>query len=195
MPIEIGGIPLNRIHKLATLEQASLVEHRIPGLEGNVVQNMGRDSVRLQVEGIFYGPTAKDDLEALRELYKAREPVDFLAEIVGEAYFSQVVIHRFEVFEAAGSPDEFGYLLHIAEYVEPPEPEAAPDFAAVDESILDAAQSFMDAATLPDLIGSIPNISNPLEPLNGALDGVEEAMGGLQSVADGLQSLFGIGGD
>ncbi len=194
MPIEIGSIQLNRIHKLATLEQAALVEHRIPGLEGSVVQNLGRDSVRLQVEGIFYGPTARDDREAVRDLYKKREPVDLLVEIVGEAYFSQVLITRFEVFEVAGSPDEFGYTLHLMEYVEPPEPEAAPDFAAVDASILEDAQSFMDAATLPDLLGSIPNIANPLEPLSGALDGVEDAMGGLELIGGNLQSLFGIGG-
>ena len=194
MPIEIGGIQLNRVHRLATLEQAALVAHRIPGLEGSVVQNMGRASVQLQVEGIFYGATAKDDLEALRALYKNREPVDFLAEIVGEAYFSQVVITRFEVLEAAGNPDEFSYMLHIMEYVEPPEPEAASDFAAVDASILDDAQNFMEAATLPDLLGSIPNITNPLAPLESAMDGVEEAMSGLGSVTGHLQSLFGIGG-
>jgi hypothetical protein len=195
VPIEIGGIQLNRVHRLATLEQAALVSHRIPGLEGSVVQNMGRASVQLEVEGIFYGETAKGELEGLRALYKKREPVDFLAEIVGEAYFSQVLITRFDVFEVAGNPDEYSYLLHILEYVVPPEPEAAPDFADVDASILEDAQSFMDAATLPDLIGSIPNITNPLAPLDGALDSVEEAMSGLSSVTSSLQSLFGIGGD
>ena len=139
-------------------------------------------------------PRHKEDLEALRTLYKNREPVDFLGEIVGEAYFSQVVITRFEVLEVAGNPDEFSYVLHIMEYVEPPEPEAASDFAAVDASILDGAQNFMEAATLPDLFGSIPNITNPLAPLEGAMDSVEGAMSGLGSVTAPLQSLFGIGG-
>jgi DNA circularisation protein N-terminus len=194
MPIEIGGIQLNRVHRLATLEQTALVAHRLPGMEGSVVQNLGRPSVQLQVEGICYGATAQDDLEALRTLYKTREPVEFLAEIVGEAYFSQVVITRFEVLEVAGHPDEFSYVLHIMEYVEPPEPEAVSDVAAVDAAILDDAQNFMEAATLPDLIGSIPNITNPLAPLEGAMDGVEAAMSGLASVSAPLQSLFGIGG-
>ncbi|MBK8021887.1 MAG: DNA circularization N-terminal domain-containing protein [Chloroflexi bacterium] len=194
MPIEIGGIILNHIHRLATIEQAAMVAHRIPGLEGSVVQNIGRASVQLQVEGIFYGATSRDDLEALRSLYKAREPVDFLADIVGESYFSQVVVTRMEVYEAASSPEEFGFLLHIMEYVEPPEPEAEPDFSAVDASILEDAQNFMDAVTLPDLIGGIPDITNPLAPLDSALDGVEEALSGLSSVTGSLQSLFGIGG-
>lgn len=198
MPIEIGGIELHRVHRLATLEEASLAAHRIPGLEGSVVQDLGRASVQLRVEGIFYGATANDDLEALRALYKQRKPVDFLAEIVGEAYFSQVVITHFEVFEVAGNPDELSYVLHVLEYVPPPEPEAAVDLGAVDGSILDDAQSFMDAAlaaaNLPDLIASIPDLSNPLTPLAGALDGVETAMQKLGDVAGPLQSLFGVGG-
>ncbi len=194
MPIEIGDIQLSRVHRLATLEQAAFVPHHIPGLEGNVVQNLGRASVQLQIEGIFYGTTARDDLEALRALYKNHEPVDFLAEIVGESYFSQVVISRFEVFEVAGNPDEFSYVLHVMEYVEPPEPAAAPDFATVDASILADAQSFIEAATLPDLLGSIPNITNPLAPLEGAMDGVEAALGGLGAATEHLQSLFGMDG-
>jgi len=193
MPIEIGGIQLNRVHRLATLEEAALAAHRIPGLEGSVVQDLGRASVQLQVEGIFYGATAKEDLERLRALYKKREPVDFLAELVGEAYFSQVVITHFEVFEVAGSPDERSYVLHVMEHVVPPEPEAAADLGVVDTSILDGAKSFIEAATLPDLIGSIPNIDNPLAPLAGALDGVEKAMSGLGEVTKPLQSLFGGG--
>lgn len=199
MPIEIGGIQLNRVHRLATLEQAALAEHRIPGLEGSVVQDLGRASVQLRIEGICYGATADDDLEALRSLYKDRKPVDFLAEIVGEAYFSQVVITHFEVFEVAGNPDELSYVLHVLEHVEPPEPEAAAvDLATVDASILDDAQSFMDAAmaaaNLPDLIASIPDISNPLAPLGGAMDGVKSAMEKLGGVTGPLQSLFGVGG-
>ena len=58
MPIEIGDITLSRIHKMTTIEQANFASHRIPGLDGNVVQNMGRDSVRLQIEGIYFGDVA-----------------------------------------------------------------------------------------------------------------------------------------
>ena len=62
MPVEVGGIKLHRVHKIVTLEQGAFVYHRIPGLEGNVVQVLGRDSVRLQIEGIFYGSEARLNL-------------------------------------------------------------------------------------------------------------------------------------
>ncbi len=191
MGIEIGGVQVNRIHRLAADERAAFVSHRIPGLEGNLVQRLGRHSVQLNIEGIFYGPTASDDLDKLRQFYKDGQPVDLLADIVGQAYFSQVVIEHLEVYQSADGPDEFGFVMRVAEYVVPPEPAAAQDLSGVDASIADAAQSFMAAATLPDMLGSVPNISNPLQPLSGALTGVKDAMSSLQGIGGSLESLFG----
>jgi len=191
MAIELAKIQLNRVHKIATLEQAALVYHRVPGLEGNVVQELGRDSVRLQIEGIFYGAKAKDDLEALRKVYKQRQPVDFLAEIVGQAYFSQVTLERFEVRQLADYPEQFSYSLIVAEYVAPPK-SAVADTAAVDAAIKRDAQNFMNVAMLPDSLtpGSIPNLTNPVAPLKGALSPVGEATQNLGTATGGLKSLF-----
>ena len=169
----------------------------MPGLEGNIVQNLGRDSVQLQIAGIFYGPTAKDDLEGLRQVYKQREPVDFLAEITGQAYFGQVLLERFEVRQLAQEPDQFSYTLTIAEYVVPPEPEAAvAGIPGVDADILSEAQSFMDSVTgaLTALDGlSIPNFADPTPPLRGALDGVKATLDELSGVTSSITALFGVG--
>lgn len=197
MAIELANIQLNKVHRVETLEQAALIPHHVPGLEGNLVQALGRNSVRLGIEGIFYGATAISDLEALREIYKQREPVDFLAEIVGQAYFGQVILEQFEVQQRAGEPDQFNYRLTIAEYVEPPQPQAptlgVPD---VDTAILDEAQNFMDsvsgALAAIDLL-SVPDFADPTPPLRGALDQVKTSLDGLSSVATGLQDLFGGG--
>jgi DNA circularisation protein N-terminus len=198
MTIELAGIQLNRVHRIATLERATLVQHRVPGLEGNLVQDLGRDSVQLQIEGIFYGTTAADDLEALRGIYKNREPVDFLSAIAGQAYFGQVVLERFEVRQLAQEPDQFSYRLTITEYVPPPQPETpVVGVPEVDASIVADAQNYMDSVTgaldaLDTL--SVPDFADPTPPLRGALDGVKEALDGLSSVATGLTELFGGGG-
>ena len=189
MAIELAGIQLHRVHKIATLEQAVLVHHRVPGLEGNVAQNLGRNSVRLQIEGIFYGSAAKDDLEALRKVYKQRKPVDFLAELVGQAYFSQVSLERFEVAQSAHYPDEFSYSLTIAEYVAPPKSDTAAA-ASVDRAIQLKAQNFMAVATLPNALGSIPELTNPVAPVQGALEQITGATQGLPSVTEGLNALL-----
>jgi hypothetical protein len=190
MGIEIGGISLNRIHRISTLEQAAFVRHRVPGLEGDLVQNMGRASVRLGIEGMFFGDAAVDDLTALRDLYKAREPVDFLADITGQAYFAQVILEQFEVVQQAGEVAQFSYRLQVAEYVEPPESNNDLGLDEVDTDIGLEALDFMDMIELPDLL-SVPDFGDPTPPLSNVLDGLETTLGGLSGPASNLATLFG----
>lgn len=192
MPVEIAGILLHRIHRITSVEQAALVYHRVPGLEGDLVQDMGRACVRLRIEGIFYGPTAADDLEALRKVSKARQPVDFLADIVGQAYFAQVTLDHLELVQAAREPEQFSFTLVVVEYVPPPQLAATTDFAGVDAGILAEAQNFMDLATLPDTL-SLPEFTDPTAPISGLLSGVETSMAPVGDVAGALTALFGTG--
>ena len=189
MPIELAGITLNRIHKMSTLESAGFTGHRIPGLAGTVFQDTGRHSARLLVEGIYYGEKAGEDLEKLRDVYKKREEADFLAEIVGQAYFSQVVIDRLEVFQQAGEPEQFSFKLILAEYVPPPEPEAGFDFPGVDDLLSLDALDFMDMLSLPDLL-SIPDFGDPTPPLLGALDSVGGILNEASLPAEDFGGLF-----
>lgn len=190
MPIELAGISLPRIHRIVTRERADFVSHRIPGLEGNVVQDFGRHSVRLKIEGIFYGATAKDDLEALRDVYKAREPVDFLADLVGQAYFAQVIVEEMEVRQAAEEPEQFSFQLTIAEYVPPPQPASGFEGPDIDSLLELEALDFLDMIQLPDLL-SVPGFGDPTVPLQSILDGVGGALGGLDQPAQDLAGLYG----
>jgi DNA circularisation protein N-terminus len=192
MTIELGGIKLNRVHRIVTLEQADLISHRIPGKQGNITQDLGRDSVRLQIYGIFYGEAnASKDLEALRKIYKQRQPVDFVAEIVGQAYFSQVIIEQFEVSQLAGEPEQFSYKLAIAESPIETKLTASPN---LDAKIELEANNLINIATIPDVlaIGSLPEITNPIEPLRGALEPVKAATQNLNAATEGLKAIFGF---
>lgn len=192
MPIEVAGIQLNRIHQVKTLEQGSFIHHRIPGLQGNAIQSIGRNSVCLQLHGIFYGPKAQQDLEALRQVYQNQEAVDFLADIVGQSYFSQVILERFEVVQSTHDPDQFSYVLTITEYVKPANP--APTTAAVDAAIKADAANFMAVATLPDLLqmGALPEVTNPIEPLRSAITPIQTATQALDAATTGLKALFNL---
>jgi hypothetical protein len=120
MPVELGKLQLTKIHRISTLENADFVYQRVPGMAGNAIQDLGRASVRLQIDGIFYGPKRKDDIEQLRTLYLKREPIEFIADLVKQSYVSQVILERFEVSEIAEIPEQFSYSLIISEYVKPP---------------------------------------------------------------------------
>jgi hypothetical protein len=158
-----------------------------------MTQNLGRDSVRLQIEGIFYGANAADNLETLRNAYKKREPVDFLADAVGQAYFSQVVLEQFEVTQSAEIPDQFSYRLTIAEYVSA-QTSAAANQAAVQQAITQQAQNLMNVAALPDELsmGLLPEVTNPVEPLQGAIEQISKALNAIQTPMKELTSLFSI---
>jgi len=192
MSIEIAGIQLNRVHHIETLEQGNFIYHRIPGSQGNVVQNMGRDSVCLQLQGIFYGAQAQKDLAGLRQVYQKREAVDFLAEIVGQSYFSQVILERFEVVQSAHDPEQFSYALTIAEFVKPSS--ASATSISVDAAIKADAANFLTIATLPDTLqfGAFPEITNPIAPLTTAIAPIQAATQMLDTAASGLKSLFNL---
>ena len=190
MAIEIGGIKLNKIHRIETLESGSYVYHKVAGLEGNVSQDLGRDSVKIMIEGIFYGPEALDDLEKLRKIYTEREAVNFLADVTGQAYAANVKIDTMQVAESAKFQNQFSYSLIITEYVEPPASENG--FGGVDDMVgLDASLN-MDIMELPDMLnmGAIPEISNPVEPLKGALEPVSKAAAEFTETAGKLNSLL-----
>ena len=193
MPIQLADLTLNRVHRITTLEQSAFVHHRVPGATGDVLQDLGRRSVRLRIEGICFGPTATDDLDQLRGLYTAREPVDFIADVVGQTYVSRVALDRLEVSDSAADPGQFTWTLTVSEYVEPPQSNAAAA-AAVDNAIAMDAAALMDITTLPDALalGSLPEISNPFEPLSGALAPVSEGAKALDDSMAGLKLLFGI---
>ncbi|MFQ4135475.1 DNA circularization N-terminal domain-containing protein [Nodosilinea sp. PGN35] len=191
MPIEIANIALTRIHHLATLEQANWVAHRVPGREGTVTQDLGRASVRLDVRGICYGLQAQADLERLRQAYKQRQTVDFLAEIVGQAYFSQVIIEQFEVVQRAEAPEEYSYRLIVAEAVSA---QAKSSPTAVQPQIKAKAANFMMATLLPDALsmGALPEISNPVEPIRRSMTPIQEVTQTIQADTQGLRDILGI---
>ena len=190
MSVELAGITLTRLHRIAVLEEAAFVHHRVPGLEGDFLQDLGRQSVRLQIEGIFYGVAAKDDLDAIRALHLKREPVDFIADILGGAYAAKVLLTRLEVAEVADEPEQYSFSLIVSEYVEPPK--AAGTMDAVNQNIALDAQAMLDVAALPDALslGSLPDITNPFAPLQGSLDQVQGAAEGLQDAMSGLHTLL-----
>jgi hypothetical protein len=95
-----------------------------------------------------------------------------------------------ELWQSADEPEQFSFALVVVEYVPPPEPAAPEAFPEVDAAILDQAQSFMDAVTLPDIL-SLPAFQDPIEPIKGLLSGVQSAMTPLAEVSDALAQLFG----
>ncbi|MEM9337542.1 MAG: DNA circularization N-terminal domain-containing protein [Bacteroidota bacterium] len=192
MAIELGGIALDQVHRITTHEDGAYLMQRVPGLEGDIAQDFGRQSLRLDIEGIFYGEEITKELQSLRELYLKREPVELLAQVAGRAYASNVLIDHLQVMESGDQPDQYTYHLVVVEYVEPPTSGLA-DVAAVNTAIAAEALAINELMELPDMLalGSLPELSNPIAPLKGVLAPMQEASTALLKASSGLTLLFG----
>lgn len=198
MPLEIAGVVLDKLVSIDVTEGARFVRHTVPGQEGDYAQALGRPSVQIRVRGIFYGDTAVDNLQTLRGHLLARDPVDFLCEITGQGYFSQVVVDRLEVGQRAGRLDEFDFECALTEFVPPPPPPASSPFGDIDAGLLGEAASLMDdvqnalaeVAALGDLLAGAADFGNPTTRLPGMLDDVTGATSGASGALSAIGDLL-----
>jgi hypothetical protein len=132
-------------------------------------------------------------LAELRRCYIAREPVDFIADMMGQAYASRVIIELIEVLEVAHQPDQYSFRIHLKEYVKTPDRNEITSADAIDEKIRVNAQNLLAISSLPDALnmGSIPELTNPFEPLNQALNPIAEASSGLLDSMVALKKILG----
>lgn len=197
MGVELGSVTLEHLTRVDVCEAMRVVRHSAPGLSGDLSQVMGRRSVTVRLQGIFYGAEAASGLQALRTAHLAGEPLDFFSEAVGEGYFAQVLITRLQVAQRAGYADEFDFACEVVEYVEPPQPlgSGLGLLDALDAPLLEEAAGFMDGVQnalaqvggLVDLIAQAPAFGDPTGQLPQML-GAFEAL-----TAGGVPTLAAIG--
>jgi hypothetical protein len=137
----LDDLALPQVQEIATRDRRVLAEHKPPGMDGSLLQNMGRRPTRLVLGGVASGPEALDFTERLNEKFQAGQPVSFVADIVADAEIEQMLIDDLRLQELAGKPQRFAYILTLREYLEPLEPE---DATLLDSSILDDAQDLID---------------------------------------------------
>ena len=136
MKVELGDIKLIRreeedkrvklvcsVLDIKITKRRRLVEQRILGFNGSFFQDLGRDSIIVDFEGIIYGPEAKGEVEKIWNLFKRGEPVRFYSDITGISEISKVVIEDLRVNDTSGKVSRYKYYMRLREYIEPPEPE------------------------------------------------------------------------
>jgi hypothetical protein len=198
MSVELGSTTLEHLTHVEVHEATRIVRHSVPGMSGDLSQVLGRPSVGVRFQGIFYGATALDELGGLRTAHLAGKPVDFFTDAVGEGYFAQVLITRLQVAQRAGYPDQFDFACEVMEYVEPPEPAVSDPFGALDTGLLDEAAGYMDdvqnaldeVSGLVDLIANAPSFGDPTTQLPQMLDAFKSLTQGGAGTLTNIRDLF-----
>ena len=189
----IGSWEVPRIEAIATHESRRLAVLPVPGLSGDLHQDMGRAAIAIELTGSLYGDEARDLLlKELREKFLAGEPVDFVADIVGESELERVLIESLQLEENAAVADSCRYRIVLREYTEPPEPPGVGDDFGLD---VDADLGLdidlgLDLLDLPGLLGDVPQIGDLLSPLSTAAAQLKDTLAQSGAVLDPLKSLL-----
>lgn len=176
----LDDIELPQVQEIAAYDRRMLAEHKPPGMDGSLLQNLGRRPGHLTLWGVKTGPDALEFVETLELKYRAGQAVPFVADIIADAEIEQVVIDDLQWQELAGRPERYSYVLTLREFIEPVEPE---DTSALQEDILGDADELFD---------------NLLDGLDFALPfatGLERFLGPLTDILGRLQQMNrGAGG-
>jgi hypothetical protein len=179
----IDDLQLPQVQEIETKDRRALAEHKLPGMDGSVLQNLGRRSTWIELFGVASGPDAQAFVEKLDGKFRAGNPVAFTADIVADAEIQQVLIDDLSVQDLAGKPERFSYLVTLREHVEPVAPE---DTSGLDADILDEARGLVE-----DVLGGITNglgFVTGLEPFVGSLG---DLLGRLRQFRDDIDAARG----
>jgi outer membrane protein OmpA-like peptidoglycan-associated protein len=116
----LGELELQQVQRIAVDGDRVLEEHEVVALEGDFLQELGRRATTIDVSGVLTGEEAGQGLKALRESFRAAEPVSFVSDISTATRVDDVLIEALSVRELAGRPARFEYAVRVRELLQPP---------------------------------------------------------------------------
>jgi hypothetical protein len=191
----IGDWELPCIERVELHQARRQVRLGVPGLHGDLHQDLGAESLAVTITGSLSGADARSGfLEALQELFLAGDPVPFVADIVESSELEDVVILGFDVVETDEWVDAVRYRIMVRQYVEPPEPPPLVPELPLDDlaGLADLAGNLLDGLDLPALLGGVPDLADPSEPIRPALGAAREAVAGVPAMLGGLRDALGM---
>jgi hypothetical protein len=168
----VDDVELELVQEITTYDLRNLAEHKPPGMDGSLLQNLGRRPTRLVLWGVATGPDALQTTQKLDEKFRAHQPVSFTADIVNDAEIQKMFIDDLKVQDLAGKPERFAYVLTLREFIEPVEP--ATTAGPLDTSALGDSLDQLNTDVLSDALSQLNNLTSGLEILNQLSDVIGE---------------------
>ena len=122
MAIMLAGLELDAVTVMSAAEERHIIAHHIPGLPGDVLQDIGRGPAFITVDGVLHGSNAHQDAETLRTQFRNGAPVELVAPLATTLEVQQVIIQRLDLQELASWPTIVQLKIALLEYVPPPAP-------------------------------------------------------------------------
>lgn len=175
----VDDLELPNVQEIVTRDRRDLVQHKVPGMDGSRVQNLGRSATFVEVYGVAAGADALSFVERLEEQFRTRRPAPFVADITEASSIESFVVDDVRVEEVGGKPSRYAYTLVLREHVEPVVPE--PD-AGIDLGLLEDAQELMGSvveglALGAEFVEAVTSFAGDLGELYQRVQALTEATG------------------
>jgi hypothetical protein len=187
----INGWEIPRISSIQSQESRRLLRLPVPGLSGDLHQDLGRGALVVDISGSLFGDEARDEFltDNVRKAFLEAQAVDFVADIVNESELEQVIIEKLSLEENAQHPGQFFYFIRLREYTEPPEPAGPSLGLAAPDLDLDINLG-LELLDLPGLLLPLPDIGKVLQPIEPAAEALKNALARAADLFIPLESLF-----
>ncbi len=108
---------LKGLQKIISMENRVLVEHKIPGLQGSLFQDIGDSPIQITLIGSLQGDEVKTGfLEEIRSKFRAGKPIPFTADITTATDLKEVIIQEVSFTELSTEPDTINYTIILKEF-------------------------------------------------------------------------------
>ena len=218
----IDDIELAAVQRIRQETRQDYVKQRIPGLEGELHQRLGRSSHRVLLTGFLLPDTAQDDLKTLQEKVTAGEEVTFTADITTALEIDHMVIEAFQAEQQAGPAGQIAYSMILSESPTLPPPAEVSAFGGLGDfglgdlgfdpgalgdvlsdiaskagelsELADAALKAVDQLQALASLANFGDIGNPIKPLADQVGAAGQFSGDLASLGGAAKGLAGGGG-
>lgn len=113
-----GLLELRTVSNIGILDKRCVVEIEIPGKNGNILQDMGREPAKIVIIGEIMGKDSKSVLEALNKKADENKPCRLVSDKLKGISIERVFIEEFLYEEKAGTINRYAYKLVLKEVID-----------------------------------------------------------------------------
>ena len=106
------------VSKIGTIDRRRIIKHDASAVYGTIVDDQGKASARLLIEGRFVGEDAMNGMSSLRTKYKKGEPINLVSDITLLSSINKVMIEELRIQMSSSVQLSYEYQMILREYVE-----------------------------------------------------------------------------
>ena len=104
--------------RIGTIDRRRIIKHDASAVYGTIVDDQGKASARLMIEGRFVGDDAMNGMSSLRNKYKKGEPINLVSDITLLSSINKVMIEELRIQMSSSGQLSYEYQMILREYVE-----------------------------------------------------------------------------